>query len=285
MSRLIFVFAILLFLQPGDDYQVIFSSDRDTVDGRWQLYIADADGDNTQRLLESEGSDYGARLSPDGTRLLFTRRDARGFSEVHVLGAGDVDSTALNGGASPAWSPDGEQIAYTSRTEGNLEVYVMGADGSNPQPITDNPARDYAPSWSPDGSRLAFKSTREDEVAIYVINADRTGLRRLGTTDAISHPPSWSPDGTQLLYTRRVEGESAVYVVDLESAETSRLLTLGTTARVPVWSPDGEAVLLALIMDGQPDIYRVDVESGERMRLTDDPAWDWYPTVVSGWDG
>ena len=89
----------------------------------------------------------------------------------------------------------GEMIAFTSEREGNAEIYIMNADGSNPQRLTNDPAYDAWPVWSPDGSHIAFTSTRNGEADIYVMDADGSNLRRLTYDDAIDIWPDWSPDG------------------------------------------------------------------------------------------
>ena len=73
----------------------------------------------------------------------------------------------------PAWSPDGRRIAFTSERDGNPEIYVMNADGSGVTRLTYNDARDLDsfPAWSPDGRRIAFHSNRDGNFEIYVMNA------------------------------------------------------------------------------------------------------------------
>ncbi len=62
----------------------------------------------------------------------------------------------------PAWSPDGQFIAFTTYRDGNGEIYIMNADGSNPVNVTNDPMDDYMPAWSPDGNQLVFVSERRD---------------------------------------------------------------------------------------------------------------------------
>ena len=97
----------------------------------------------------------------------------------------------------PDWSPDGNQIAFSSDRDGNWEIYVMNADGTNPINITNHPAEDNHASWSPDGNQIAFSSNRDDRNwEIYAMNAD--GANPINLTN---HPdrdlnPSWGPAPT-----------------------------------------------------------------------------------------
>jgi Tol biopolymer transport system component len=95
--------------------------------------------------------------------------------------------------SSPAWSPDGILIAFTSERDGNREICVMNVDGSFVLNLTNNPANDYDPIWSKDGSRIAFVSGRDGNSEIYIINADGNGLMKLTDDPAIDYLPVWSP--------------------------------------------------------------------------------------------
>ena len=83
---------------------------------------------------------------------------------------------------SPAWSPDSQQIVFSSDRDGNDEIYVMNTDGSNVRRLTHNNAVDAEPDWSPDGSRFVFWSDRDGNVDIYVMDADGANVQRLTIT-------------------------------------------------------------------------------------------------------
>jgi len=100
----------------------------------------------------------------------------------------------------PAWSPDGQRIAFTSARDGNSEIYVMKADGSAQTRLTTDPARDFSAAWSPDGTRIAFASARTGAHDVYVMNADGSGQTRLTTDPASDFNPAWSPDGAKIAY-------------------------------------------------------------------------------------
>ena len=70
-----------------------------------------------------------------------------------------------------SWSPDGQQIAFTSPVDGDHEIYVVDVTGENIIQLTDNDASDAYPSWSPDGSRIAFCSNRDGNMEIYIMSS------------------------------------------------------------------------------------------------------------------
>ena len=93
-------------------------------------------------------------------------------------------------------------IAFSSNRDGNFEIYVMGEDGSNPTPLTDDENENRQPAWSPDGRHIAFSSGRGGNFEIYVMDSDGSNLRRLTSDSAsdVSLSPSWSPDGRHIAF-------------------------------------------------------------------------------------
>ena len=85
------------------------------------------------------------------------------------------------------------RIAFSSERDGNLEIYVMNADGTGQTRLTNNPAEDEEPAWSPDGTRIAFHSHHNGNREIYVMNADGSGQTRLTNNPADESEPAWSP--------------------------------------------------------------------------------------------
>jgi TolB protein len=91
-----------------------------------------------------------------------------------------------------AWSPDGSQLAFASTRSGNVDIWVVNADGSGLRQLTTHPGADQTPTWSPNGALIAFTSDRSTgrDPQLYVMNADGGGQRRL-TGERIDRP-TWS---------------------------------------------------------------------------------------------
>ena len=93
----------------------------------------------------------------------------------------------------------GDRIAFTSDRDGDYEIFVMNADGTDVRQLTDNSGMDGIPTWSPDGKRIAFDSEWDGGSQIFVMNADGTNVHQLTNNDHRDWDPSWSPDGKRTL--------------------------------------------------------------------------------------
>ena len=92
----------------------------------------------------------------------------------------------------PAWSPDGSKIAFESNLDGDMELFVMNADGSGVQQLTHNTIDDEGAAWSPDGKRFAFTSGADDlHGDIWTMNADGTDQHQLTTYPGRDESPDW----------------------------------------------------------------------------------------------
>ncbi len=115
-------------------------------------------------------------------------------------------------------------IVFYNGRDGNAEIYVMNADGSNQTRITNNPATDSQPVWSPDGTQIAFMSDRDGDWEIYVMNADGSGQTNLTNVPGRDDSPGWSPDGTQIVFhSERDGGYPEVYVMNADGSGQTRL--------------------------------------------------------------
>ena len=145
------------------------------------------------------------------------------------------ESTPLPPTQGPSPSPG--KIVFASDRDGNEEIYVMNADGSQVTRLTDDPAQDQFPAWTPDGRRIAFVSNRDGNPDIYVMNADGSQVIRLTDDPAVDYHPAWSPQGSGILFDSDRENMMGdIWVMSHTGADQVRLQENG---RAPAWSPDG----------------------------------------------
>ena len=101
---------------------------------------------------------------------------------------------ACGGSSGPA------QIAFSNDRDGDREIFVMDADGTNVRQLTTNNDSPVGLAWSPDGKQIAFSSFRNPDREIFVMDVDGTNVRQLTTNDDLDFDPAWSPDGKQIAF-------------------------------------------------------------------------------------
>jgi Tol biopolymer transport system component len=179
------------------------------------------------------------------------------WSAIVVVNADGSGLTRLVDGGrgweymSPAWSPDGSQIAFGSSRDGGWDIYVMRADGSWVTRLTPELARDDEPAWSPDGTRIAFTSDRDGDFEIHIMNSDGSGVMKLTDHPAQDGNPAWSPDGSRIAFTSDRDGNNELYVMNADGTGTTRLTDVSDEAIHPEWSPDGRKILFTRTVAGQ----------------------------------
>jgi Tol biopolymer transport system component len=184
------------------------------VGGAEGIRLVRADGSGAPVQLTSDEEDWNPTWSPDGSEIAFERYSA-GWDEpgqIMVVPAGGGAPTNVSSNPSvysdsePAWSPDGSRILFVSdrldsRKNSQLDLWVMNADGSDIQRVTNTPVRDESdPAWSPDGRRIVYSSYARPSASssqIYVSNADGSHPRKLthpcGACIWTNDEPSWQP--------------------------------------------------------------------------------------------
>jgi hypothetical protein len=169
------------------------------------------------------------------------------------------------------------RIAFVSNREGNDEIYIMNADGSQPMNLSNNPASDVFPAWSPDGARIAFTSNRDGNNEIYVMNANGAYQVRLTNHWATDEYPAWSPDGTRIAFASKRDGDYEVYVMNPDGTNVTRLTDTPALNDQPAWSPDGKQIAYESERDGNKEIYVMNADGTSQTRLTNNSAVDWFP--------
>ena len=174
-----------------------------------EIFVMNVDGTGQTRITDSRADGLGFNSaepawSPDGKRIAFTRAISQAGNqpldwEIYAMnadGTGVVRLTHNPGESSgpndlsPAWSPDGTQIVFSSRRDGRFGVHVMNADGTGLRRLADGPAGSF-PAWSPDGARIVFADPFHDIFTIGVDGSDPTNLT--GTRGVSELNPDWQP--------------------------------------------------------------------------------------------
>lgn len=135
------------------------------------------------------------------------------------------------------------QIAFVSNRNGNEDIYIMNADGSNIKRLTTDAAIDGEPDWSPDGAFISFVSNRGGSPEIYAIRPDGDDLKRLTNNGIAERSPKWSPDGRKFaFFSSREDRKSTAFTIDIKSGDIKPITTQERDNLSPAWSPDGKWV-------------------------------------------
>ena len=171
------------------------------------------------------------------------------------------------------------KIAFASNRDGNLEIYVMNADGSQQVRLTQNIADDVTPQWAPDGTKIAFSSNRDGNWEIYVMNVDGSQQARITTNSAADTRPVFSPDGSKIVFTSTRDGNQEIYVMNSDGSGLTRLTTYEFPDIYPAWSPDASKIAFNS-ESGNFYIYVMNADGSGKTKLTNSPDnfWpDWSP--------
>jgi Tol biopolymer transport system component len=219
----------------SDPADIAFVSSRD---GVYAIYVMADDGGGARRLTKDEAT---GPETPAGL-----------FFEVE-----------------PAWSPDGERVAFASRRGGDFDLYVTGADGKDTRQLTDAKGEETHPSWSPDGERIVFQ--RGSPAHLWILDVAGGASRQLTRSPDAEVDPSWSPDGRWIAYQLRRPGTplSEIWLVRPDGTGRHRLTDIERSQQ-PAWSPDAKRIAFATTAGSRKDfdIYTVNANGLGLRRVT-----------------
>jgi len=213
-----------------------------------------ASGQET-RLTDRTDPEFDAVWSPDGTRLAFTfdkTSPNQGDLELYTITAEGKDLQRVTGTEgklsheeSPAWSADGQWLAYSSTRDDNQEIYRIRPNGKDRQRLTNDPALDAHPAWSPDGRQVAFATNRWGDLELALVDVETAKVQRLTDSRGLDDYPAFSPDGKTLAFTSNRDGNFEIYLLDLTSGVVRNLTRSRSLENFPTWTREGQVTFLS----------------------------------------
>jgi Tol biopolymer transport system component len=242
------------------------------------------------RLTEQVGGETFPSLAPDGGFFVYVRADG-GDLDVFLqrVGGGNPINLTADSAADdtqPAFSPDGQQIAFRSERDGG-GVFLMGATGESVRRLTDF---GYNPAWSPDGGKVLVATegvteprVRNAESEVWQVEVATGAGKLVIPADAVQ--PSWSPNGRRIAYWENAGGKRVVRTLAAAGGPSLQVTDDAYVNWSPVWSPDGQYVYFASDRGGSMNLWRVPIdESSGRLQgapeaiLTPAP-WSGLPSL------
>ena len=217
------------------------------------------------------------RIGPVKASLFISKAD--GSDERPLLSSTGLDYN-------PAWSPDGQWLAFTSERNGSADLYRVKPDGSALERLTDNPAYDDQAAFSPESQRIVFVTTRGNGHAnLWILDLRTRKAKALTSGIGGDFRPSWSPDGKWIAFSSdrgstlpmgKCRWEhlqiADLYLIHPDGSGLKRLTEHGNFCGSPKWTHDSRRIVAYCMSAEETLTYRVPVEQGETRLVSVDIA-------------
>lgn len=169
---------------------------------------------------------------------------------------------------SPAWSPDGNQLAYVSFQNGQAEIFIMNIYTGKSEKITSFPRHNGAPRFSPDGKKLAVVLSKTGSLQVYTLDIASRKLTQITRGRSNNTEPFWYPDGKSLIFTSDRGGKPQIYRVNLSDGAASRITWQGSQNLGGQITPDGRFLVMVNRSNTGFNLAKQDLETGAVQILT-----------------
>ena len=217
------------------------------------------------------------------TQIAFVS-DVSGSKEIYLIDFDGHNRTKVTNHRSivisPAWSPDGKTLIFTSYKDKNPDVFLREIFYGREKKVSYQKGLNIAPDWSPDGKKIVLTLSQDDGNSdIYIISPDGKKVNRLTSDWANDVSPCWSPDGKEIAFVSNRSGTPQIYIMEVKTMKIRRLTFEGGYNTSPAWSPKGDKIAYAGRLGGTFAIYTINTDGSGHNQLTsntgsnESPSW------------
>jgi len=249
--------------------------------GKYYSDAPDRIRSNAHRFADEIVYRYTGKRGIAHTSIAYVKSGGRN-KDIHIMDYDGHNSYRLTYdnsiALSPAWSPDGEKIVFTTYKARNPDVYVIDLKQRNYRRLSGYIGLNTTPAFSPDGKTLALTLSKDGNPEIYLLELRSNELTRLTRNSRIDTSPTWSPNGREIAFVSDRSGSPQIYIMDREGGNLRRLTYTGYYNTSPAWSPLGDTIAYVSMVAGKGEVFTINPLGTDARRLTynggnEDPSW------------